>query len=68
MADQENYTVEFTRREINSLAEVLKHFRNHYDEDPKKMDRPVFVAGAELSYKIGKVLAPDGDFTIEDYY
>jgi len=36
MADQEAYTVEFTKHEINSLAEVLAEYRKHYDEDPKK--------------------------------
>ena len=68
MADQDTYTVEFTKAEINSLSEVLSHYRKHYDEDPKKMDRPVYLAGCRLSYKIGKVLAPDGNFMVEDYY
>lgn len=66
--DQEIYTIEFTKDEINSLSEVLAHYRKHYDEDEKKMDRPVFLAGCRLSYKIGKVLCPDGDFSVEDYY
>ena len=68
MADKETYTVEFTKDEINSLNEVLAHYRKHYDEDEKKMERPVYLAGCRLSYKIGKVLSPEGTFTVEAYY
>lgn len=68
MEDQRMYTIEFTTDEINSLNEVLAHYRKHYDEDNKKMERPVYLAGCRLSYKIGKALAPDGTFTVEDYY
>lgn len=67
MADQEIYTVEFTKYEINSLSEVLSNFRKTFDENPNKKDNVIFVAAAKLSYKIGKVLVPDGGFTVEDY-
>lgn len=48
---------------------ISQHSNFHSaDEREDRMNRPVFVAAAELSYKIGRVLVPDGDFTVEDYY
>jgi hypothetical protein len=68
MEDKETYVVEFSKAEINQLAEVLKHYRGHYDEDPKKLERPVYIAGCELSRKIGEVLAPGSNIPVEEYY
>jgi hypothetical protein len=68
MTDQETYTVEFSKDEINSLSEVLAHYRKHYDDDEKKLDRPVYQAAARLALKIGKALYPGADLKVEDYY
>jgi hypothetical protein len=57
MADHESYTVKFSKYEINSLSEVLANYRKIFDEDPTKRDHVIFVAAANLSYKLERCLS-----------
>jgi hypothetical protein len=69
MEDQKIYNVEFTNHEMNSLNEVLANFRKTYSEVDNPKNHPVFVAAAELNYKIAMILMPQvaGSVTLQDY-
>lgn len=67
MADQENYTVEFTKDEIWSLNEILAKFRGTYADMKNPKEDALFVATGKLHHKIAHVISPDSNVPLEDF-
>ncbi|HEY0459197.1 MAG TPA: hypothetical protein VGC97_08675 [Pyrinomonadaceae bacterium] len=67
MEDKENYTVEFSEHEINSLLESLTNLRKVYAEYGNALQNPLFVEACKLQHKIARVVNPDSTVTLDEY-
>jgi hypothetical protein len=68
MAEQNIHTVELTIDEIHSLIECLAKLRNGYTHTlSSSHENTLFAAASDLHRKLGKLVQPDTDVTIDDH-
>jgi hypothetical protein len=73
MPENENYTVELSKDEIQSLLECLANLRKYYAESyqsqigKKASDNAVFIAASKLQHKLAHIVSPDVSIPLKDY-